>query len=172
MNKNCFFTKYLFSFTFNEVASADGMTNLWILIFFRSGLLEPSNKSHLSLLLFIWSSGNFQNEGRPDDCKNLISSSLFSQDLQKVLSYTKPGFLISLPTRKWSNGHKCVEKSSLRDWTLRYNNDIFFLQSKGFINAGSSHLFWKITIYHLKCLEGEPKFVQFCYYWQGISEKL
>ena len=152
MNKNCFFTKYLFSFTFNEVASAHGMTNLWIWIFFWSGLLEPSNQSHLSLLLFIWSSGNYQNEGRPDDSKNLISSSLFSQHLQKVLSCTKPAFLISLPTRKWSNGHKCVEKSWFRDWTLRCNNNIFFLQSKRFINAGSSHLFWKITIYHLKCL--------------------
>ena len=63
---------------------------------------------------------------------------------------------MSLPMRKLSSGHNCVEKSRREDWTLKYNKGKFFQQTVGLINVCFSHWLWKITVYERKSFLDEP----------------
>ena len=71
---------------------------------------------------------------------------------------------MSLPMRKLSSGHNCVEKNRRGDWTLKYNKDKFFQQTVGFINVCSSHLLWNITVYERKSLLDERTCVRLSNY--------
>ena len=71
---------------------------------------------------------------------------------------------MSLPMRKLSSGHNCVEKNRREDWTLKYNKDKFFQQTVGFINVCSSHLLWKIRVYERKNLLDERTCVRLSNY--------